>query len=64
MSSSGEAKDTQASGAKPRRAARVREEWRAADTLPPSKTSWPKEAAARFVHLLREERPAARSFSR
>jgi len=52
------------SGAKPRRAARVREEWWAADAQAPRTTKWSNEAAARFVPLLREKRPAARSFSR
>jgi hypothetical protein len=52
------------SGAKPRRAARVREEWRAADAQPLRTALWSKEAAARFVQFLREKRPAARGFSR
>jgi hypothetical protein len=50
-------------GAKPSRAARVREERRAADAQAMRTAHWSREAAARFVNLLREKRPAARRFA-
>jgi hypothetical protein len=45
-------------------AQRVREQWWAADASPSREPKRSNDAAARFVQLLREKRPAARSFSR